>query len=82
MHTMRIRMLDAQYKVITKEARKRRVSVHELIDEWLIAGEEATVSFKSSMSTFTDEEHAVAERRVLSKRHRALAKRIRSRQSK
>ena len=43
MHTLKIKLLDAQYKVLTKEARRRRISIHEIIDEWLLAGENETV---------------------------------------
>jgi len=52
MHVMKIRLLDAQYKVLTREAKKRHVSAHELIDEWLIEGEAATmhVNFEEVMA--------------------------------
>ena len=47
MHTMTIKLTDLEYKSITTEAAKRSVSPEEVIDDWLIEGELATVPFRT-----------------------------------
>jgi CRISPR/Cas system CMR-associated protein Cmr5 small subunit len=70
MHTMTIKLTDLEYKSITTEATKQGISPEEVIDNWLIEGEQTTVPFEPSNSAMA--KHDIAERRALSKWHKSL----------
>jgi hypothetical protein len=67
---MTIKLTDLELSSITREAAKRGVSPEEVIDHWLIEGENAAaVPFESAEIT----EHDFTERRELRKWHESLA---------
>jgi hypothetical protein len=74
MQTLTVTLTDYRYELITQEAARRGVSVDEVVNDWLIEGEERYVPLTvANEAHYANEEHHEAEIEVLGKRHRALA---------
>jgi hypothetical protein len=75
MHIITIRVTDGIYESITREAARRGVSADEVIDAWLIEGEEncAPAPSPEELEAFyAREDHHVTERRSLREWHESL----------
>ena len=78
MHIITTRLTDGVYEKIAREAARRRVSIDEVVDDWLLEGENSRPypSPDEDEAFFEREEHHMKERRALSERHEALAKKL------
>lgn len=47
MHKRTIRITDGVYEAIVREAARRRVSLNEVIDDWLLEGEGSSPPWES-----------------------------------
>jgi len=79
MHVITTRLADGVYDNIVREAARRRVSIHEVVDDWLVEGENSgpLPSPEENEAFFAREEHHIAERRALRGWHEALARKLR-----
>jgi len=81
MQTITTRVTDGVYESIAREAEGRRVSMDEIIYEWLVAGEETNSRPSSpdeNEAFWEREEHHTAERRILSEWHESRTKQLRA----
>ena len=77
MHIITIQVTDGVFESISREAARRCVSVNEVIDEWLIEGEEnsgAPSSPEEKDAFYAREDHHTAERHALREQHKSLPK--------
>jgi hypothetical protein len=74
MHTLKVKLTDGVYATITKAAAKRGVSVNEIVDDWLLAGEETSndESEQDREEFEANIEHHMRERRALREYHESI----------
>ena len=80
MHTITTRLTDSVYEKITREAARRSVSIDEIVDDWILEGENSGPypSPDEEKAFFENEEHHTKERRALREWHESLAKQLRA----